>query len=287
MQPEGSATMRRQPAVAGRFYAAEPESLRAQVQDLLASTGERQPVMAVVSPHAGLQYSGAVAGEVYARVRPAAVYLLLGPNHAGLGEPVALMSEGEWETPLGLVPIDRDLALALQAACPLIRQDAVAHAYEHSLEVQLPFLQALDGHFRIVPIALGLLSYEACEALGRAIAETVREVARPVVLVASTDMTHCGRHYRHLPPAGMTAHAFACQEDRYAIDRITALDPQGLYRVVRERHITMCGVIPTTVTLVACRELGATTATLMRYMTSAEVSGDVDTVVGYAGLLII
>lgn len=278
--------MRRQPAVAGYFYADEPGSLRAQVQRLLVSTAERQAAMAVISPHAGLQYSGSVAGEVYARIQPAEVYLVLGPNHSGLGESVALMSEGEWEMPLGPVPIDRDLALAVQAACPLVRQDGVAHAHEHSLEMQVLFLQALGGQFRIVPIVLGWLSYDACDALGRAIALVVRQAARPVVIIASTDMTHCGRHYRHLPPAGMTAHDFASQEDRYAIDRILGLDPEGLYHVVRERHITMCGFIPTTVTLVACRELGATSATLVRYMTSAAVSGDVDTVVGYAGLLI-
>lgn len=278
--------MRRQPAVAGFFYPDDPEVLRAQTRRLLVATGERQPAMAVVSPHAGLHYSGAVAGEVYGRLQPAAVYLLLGPNHTGRGRPVACMDEGEWETPLGTVAIDRPLALTLQAACPLISQDSLAHAREHSLEVQLPFLQLIDGAFGIVPIVFGLLPYAACEALGRAVAQAVRRASRPVVIVASTDMTHCGGSYRHLPPPGMTAQAFAHQEDRHAIERMLALDPEGLYRVVRQRHITMCGFIPTTVTLVACRELGATNATLVRYMTSADVNGDVDTVVGYAGLLI-
>jgi AmmeMemoRadiSam system protein B len=278
--------MRRQPAVAGYFYPEAPDRLRAEVARLLTAEGEARPVKAVVSPHAALQYSGAVAGAVYARMHRPEVCIILGPNHTGVGEPVALMAEGVWETPLGLVHIDRELAEALQAACPFVRQDPTAHAGEHALEVQLPFLQVLGEGIRIVPVVLGMLAYPLCAALGHALAQTVRQARASVVIVASTDMTHCGRSYRHLPPAGMTAHAFACQEDRYAIDRILALDPEGLYRVVRERHITMCGVIPTTVTLVACRDLGARRATLVRYMTSGEVSGDYDTVVGYAGVLI-
>jgi len=231
-------------------------------------------------------YSGAVAGAVYAHLRVPDVFLLLGPNHTGRGELLALMSQGEWETPLGAVAIDHELASALFTACPLLREDAGAHAHEHSLEVQLPFLQTLGQGFSIVPVVLGPLSYEGCETLGHAIAQTLQRTTRSVVIVASTDMTHCGRSYRHMPPPGMTAHDFACQEDRYAIDRIAALDPQGLYQVVRERNITMCGFIATTVALLACQELGATAATLVRYMTSGEVSGDLNTVVGYAGFVI-
>jgi MEMO1 family protein len=279
--------MRRKPAVAGYFYPAEPSVLRAAMERLLAPPVDTQPVKAVVSPHAGIQYSGAVAGAVYAYLRVPEVFLLLGPNHAGLGPPMALMTEGEWETPLGTVSIDDELAAALIEAAPRIQEDSVAHAREHALEVQLPFLQAIGTAFRIVPLLLGLLSYDVCAELGHAIARTVHGTGRSVVIIASTDMTHCGRSYRHLPPAGMTAHAFACQEDRYAVERIVALDPLGLYRVVRERNITMCGFIPTTVALLACQELGATSATLVRYTTSGEVSGDRDTAVGYAGVLIL
>jgi MEMO1 family protein len=279
--------MRRKPAVAGYFYPAEPSVLRAAMERLLAPPVDTQPVKAVVSPHAGIQYSGAVAGAVYAYLRVPEVFLLLGPNHAGLGPPMALNTEGEWETPLGTVSIDDELAAALIEAAPRIQEDSVAHAREHALEVQLPFLQAIGTAFRIVPLLLGLLSYDVCAELGHAIARTVHGTGRSVVIIASTDMTHCGRSYRHLPPAGMTAHAFACQEDRYAVERIVALDPLGLYRVVRERNITMCGFIPTTVALLACQELGATSATLVRYTTSGEVSGDRDTAVGYAGVLIL
>ena len=278
--------MRRTPAVAGLFYPAQPEALKAEVTRLLSPRQAPQPVKAVVSPHAGLGYSGAVAGAVYGRIHCPAVFLLLGPNHRGVGAPVALTAEGEWETPLGAVAIDREVATALRSACPLIREDPVAHAHEHSLEVQLPFLQMLGAAVHIVPLVLGLVPYEVCQELAHAVAQTVRRTSRAVVIVASTDMTHCGPHYRHLPPAGMTAHAFAYQEDRYAIDRMLALDAQGLYEVVRQRHITMCGFVPTTVALLACQELGATAATLARYMTSGDIGGDLDTVVGYAGLLI-
>ena len=279
--------MRRKPAAAGYFYPAEPSILRAKIERLLAPPGDTQPVKAVVSPHAGIQYSGAVAGAVYARIRVPEVVLLLGPNHMGLGPPMALMTEGEWETPLGTVSIDHELAAALLEAFPLIREDAAAHAREHALEVQLPFLQALGTTIRIVPLLLGWLPYDVCEGLGHAVAQTIRGTGCSVVIIVSTDMTHCGRSYRHLPPAGMTAHAFACQEDRYAVERIVALDPPGLYRVVRERNITMCGFVPTTVALLACQELGATSAMLVRYTTSGEVSGDRDTAVGYAGVLIL
>jgi AmmeMemoRadiSam system protein B len=279
--------MRRTPAVAGVFYPAQPEALKAEVARLLSPRQEPQRVKAVVSPHAGIGYSGAVAGAIYGSIHCPAVFILLGPNHMGVGEPVALMAEGEWETPLGTVAIDREVTTALRSACPLIQDDPVAHAREHSLEVQLPFLQMLGEGFQIVPLVLGLVPYDMCQELGHAVAQVVQGTGRAVVIVASTDMTHCGRHYRHLPPAGMTAHAFAYQEDRYAIDRMLALDPQGLYQVVRARHITMCGVVPTTVALLACRELSATSATLVRYMTSDEVSSDLDTVVGYAGLLIV
>jgi AmmeMemoRadiSam system protein B len=278
--------MRRTPAVAGFFYPAQPEALKAEVARLLSPRQALQPVKAVVSPHAGLGYSGAVAGAVYGGISCPAVFLMLGPNHRGVGEPVALMAEGEWETPLGAVAIDREVATALLGACPLIREDPVAHAREHSLEVQLPFLQMLGAAFQIVPLVLGLVPYEVCQELAHAVAQTVQRTNRAVVIVASTDMTHCGHHYRHLPPPGMTSHAFAYQEDRYAIDRMLALDAKGLYEVVRQRHITMCGFIPTTVALLACQELGATAATLVRYMTSGDISGDLDTVVGYAGLLI-
>jgi hypothetical protein len=279
--------MRRTPAVAGFFYPALAETLKAEVTRLLGPQQEPQAVKAVISPHAAIGYSGAVAGAVYRRIRCPAVVLMLGPNHSGVGEPVAVMTEGEWETPLGAVGIDREVAMALRSACPRIHDDPVAHAGEHSLELQLPFLQLLGGAFHIVPLVLGLLPYEACQELGHAVAQTVRGTGRSVVIVASTDMTHCGGQYRHLPPQGMTAHAFARQEDQYAIDRMLAFDPEGLYQVVRGRHITMCGVVPTTVALLACQELGATSTMLVRYMTSSEVSGDVDTVVGYAGLRIV
>jgi MEMO1 family protein len=258
----------------------------AEMARLLSPRQEPLAVQAVVSPHAGLGYSGAVAGAVYGRIYCPAVFLILGPNHRGVGEPVALMAEGEWQTPLGAVAIDREVAITLRSACPLIREDPVAHAREHSLEVQLPFLQMLGASFQIVPLVLGLVPYEVCQELAHAVAQTVQRTNRAVVIVASTDMTHCGHHYRHLPPTGMTAHAFAYQEDRYAIDRMLAVDGKGLYEVVRQRRITMCGVVPTTVALLACQELGASAATLLRYMTSGDISGDLDTVVGYAGLYI-
>jgi AmmeMemoRadiSam system protein B len=177
--------------------------------------------------------------------------------------------------PWGTAPVDADLAGKLKSACPLLREDAAAHAREHSLEVQLPFLHRFRPDFRFVPVALGRLSLEDCRTLGEAAADVLeKETDRPL-LVASSDMSH------YLPDAQ------ARRKDRLAIDRLLALDPEGLYRTVVRERISMCGVIPATVLLFAARRLGASRALLIKYATSGDVSRDYDQVVGYAGLAIL
>lgn len=278
--------MIRRAAVAGSFYPASRDRLRFQVEDLLDQEAEKERVIGVVVPHAGYVYSGKVAGAVYSRIQFPETFVILGPNHTGLGAGAAIMTYGTWETPLGEVRIDAELARAILARSRALEEDHLGHLKEHSIEVQLPFLQAFDLPFQFVPISVFSHEYPVCRDVGRAVAEAVKEANKPVVIVASTDMTHCGVHYHQLPPRGLTAHEFAQQQDRKALEAILALDPERLYETVRRERISMCGFHPTTAALIAAKELGAKQAKLIRYMTSGDVTKDYDTVVGYAGILI-
>jgi hypothetical protein len=213
-----------------------------------------------------------VAGAVFSRLPKRPTYIILGPNHTGRGAPLAIMSSGEWLTPLGTVPIDSALARLLRRSCHLLTEDAEAHEDEHSLEVQLPFLQRSVGEFKFVPIVIGTGGYSALESLGHGIAQAVGSAA--VMIVASSDMNH-------YEPDSVTR-----QKDSKAIDKILALDPRGLYEVLRRDDISMCGYGPTIAMLTAAKDLGAQHAQLIKYATSADTSGDRDAVVGYAGVVV-
>ena len=266
------AAMDREPAVAGRFYRNEPEALAREVSAFLAAPVEKLAAIGVVAPHAGYVYSGAIAGAVYARVVVPPRVIVLGPNHTGLGRPAALWpAGGGWRTPLGTVPVSRELTDAL-AADPLVEVDRAAHVREHSLEVQVPFLEVASPGLEIAALCLGHLDVDACEAIARTVAAAAR--AHGALVVASSDMSH------YIPAAQ------ARVKDQLAIDRILALDPEGLHRTVRREGISMCGVIPATVMLFAARALGATRAELVRYGSSGDVNGDMRQVVGYAGLVV-
>lgn len=266
--------MVRQAAVAGTFYPGTRDRLAAQVGELLASPGSVSPATAVVVPHAGYIYSGPVAGAVYARVEIPATCVILGPNHTGLGPGVSVMTEGEWATPLGAVAIDAPLAAAILARSGVFARDHLAHQREHSIEVQLPFLQHRNPSVRIVPITLLRHEYAVCAEVGRALAEAVRDSGAPVLLVASTDMSH------------YISREAAAAKDRQALEAIQAMDPERLHRVVCRERISMCGFHPTTAVLVAAMALGAASAELVRYTDSGEASGDTRRVVAYAGLVI-
>jgi len=263
--------MDREPAVAGRFYGADPGPLARQVDGFLASTAPPLPALGVVAPHAGYVYSGAIAGAVYARVAVPGRVLVLGPNHTGLGAPAALWPDGAWRTPLGAVELDAGLTEALGAG-PGVTLDTQAHLLEHSLEVQLPFLQRAHPGLRLAALCLGHLSFPACERVARAVAAATREAG--ALVVASSDMSH------------YVSAEVARRLDRLALDRLVALDPQGLYEVVHREGITMCGIVPATVMLLAALARGATSAELVRYGSSGEVTGDDSSVVGYAGVVV-
>ena len=266
--------MIRRSAVAGKFYARTRDRLRLQVEDLLPRAAVPTPAIGVVAPHAGYIYSGRVAAAVYGRVALPETFVILGPNHTGLGAGAAIMTDGLWETPLGKVPIDTELGKAILAASAVLEEDHLGHLREHSIEVHLPFLQYFERPFTFVPICLFSHEYAACQDVGQSVAAAVQGAGKRVLLVASTDMSH------YIPRAEATA------KDRKALDAILSLDPEGLHRVVRREGITMCGFHPTTAMLVAAKALGATQADLVMYTDSGEVTRDFTEVVAYAGLIV-
>jgi len=266
--------MIRPPVVAGRFYPSNPKELAREVDEYTGQPAEKICAIACVVPHAGYMYSGHVAGAVYSSLEIPERCILLGPRHYPRGEPLAILSEGSWQTPLGEAQIDSALAAELARLDPRLREDSVAHEREHSLEVQIPFLQRLVPKFQFVPVVLGTDRFAALEELGRAVAQVVRAQPQPVFVICSTDMNH------------YESDAITRVKDERAIARILALDPRGLFDTVRNEGITMCGYAATVATLVAARELGAKEAILVRYATSGDINGDRDQVVGYAGMII-
>ena len=267
--------MTRMPAVADRFYPGKPEQLKAALDMLVPEVPEdrKEAALAVVLPHAGYVYSGVTAGKTVSRVQVPETVVIMGPNHHGRGALLALGTE-DWQMPLGLVPVNRDLARAILQYSSEITEDQDAHLVEHSLEVQVPLLQQVQHTLQIVPLVVSHVSYAQCQTAAAAVAGAIRAYGQPVLIVASTDMSHYESRQQ------------ASRKDRLAIERILALDPSGLYGTVLGQHISMCGIMPTTIALLAALELGATKAELVRYTDSGEASGDTEQVVGYAGMII-
>lgn len=264
----------REPAVAGRFYPANPECLRADIDSYLSPPQKRVRAIGCMVPHAGYMYSGQVAGAVFSRLEIPPCCIVLCPNHTGRGHPLAIMKEGEWRTPLGEVPIDSDLADRLVQEFPALSEDSAAHRFDHAIEVELPFLQACRPDVRFVPIALGTGQLVLLEQLGEAIAEVLKKTKEPALIIASSDMNH------------YEDDATTRVKDRKAIEKVLALDAPGLYQTVMNESISMCGFGPAVAMLTAARRLGAQKAELAEYATSADVSGDRNVVVGYAGVII-
>jgi len=265
----------RLPAVAGRFYPSNPAELTALIglfTEIEPHT-EKVTVKACLLPHAGYVFSGSVAGAVLSRIALPRKILILGVRHFPRGKPAAILSHGAWRTPLGDVAIDESLAQALRAACPLLREDEVAHSKEHSLEVQLPFLQVLSPGFTFVPVALGTVRFEDLVAVGEAVGRVLQEAAEEILLLTTSDLNH------------YEDDAVTRVKDRKAIEQLLAMDAQGLYDVCRNEAISMCGLGPAVATITALQGLGAKHSELVRYATSADVSGDRTAVVGYAGII--
>ncbi len=271
----------RRPWVAGSFYPADPDSLRRTIEKCFThrlgpgSLPELKPlerrIISVVCPHAGYMYSGPVAAHSYFHLssegRPASI-VIIGPNHTGLGGPVSLGGTGAWETPLGRVDIDTELAKVIFEASSFIDMDETAHVREHSIEVQLPFLQYIYGDFRFVPICMGFQDLETSREVGQVVAEAIE--GRNSLIVASTDLTH------------MEPQSSANVKDRGVIERIVSLEEVALQEWVHSHRVSMCGYGPVSAAIVASKRLGAQKAELLAYHTSGEVTGDLSSVVGYA-----
>jgi AmmeMemoRadiSam system protein B len=266
--------MKRRPAVAGQFYSASSSGLEEEVRQYLSPSEKKEHVIGMVSPHAGLMFSGAVAGAIYSRIELPHTLILLGPNHTGLGKAISIVSSGEWEIPSGDFTIDGEIAKKILSYTNVIEEDSSAHAMEHSLEVQLPFIHHFSPDARIVPVIIMTVSLDACKMVGEAIARAVESSKYKVTIVASSDMSHYEED------------ATAREKDKKAIDRILSLDPEGLYETVQKEGISMCGFVPATTMLFAAKQLGAREAALVKYMTSGEVNGDFSRVVGYAGIMV-
>lgn len=270
----------RPPAVAGAFYESDPGRLRAQVALCFSEnpTVERtERFIGAVVPHAGLMYSGHVAAALYAQLDIPPQLIILCPNHTGAGSAAAVSPDAQWLTPFGPAAVDRELAAEILSRSPLFELDSRAHAREHSLEVQLPFLQQRADGFRFVPICLSTRDYQACQQLGSALADVItthRQNGAEIALLASSDLNHYEDQDTTL------------RKDQRVIDRVLALDPRGLWDAVEREGISMCGFIPTTVMLIAALKLGATSARLVKHATSGDINGDYSAVVGYASIVI-
>ena len=265
----------RLPAVADRFYPGSSKSLSQTLTELFPA---KQPTnktraLAVVSPHAGYVYSGALAAKTFSGVDIPETVVILGPNHHGRGLPISLSTE-TWDMPLGRVPVDMEIANKLLELSQHIKIDETAHRFEHSLEVQVPFLQMLQKNLKIVPLVLSRISYSLCEEVAKSLAEAINSSNKNLLIVASSDMSH----YEPRPSAE--------QKDRSALKCIEHMDPKDLYHTVLDNHISMCGVIPVVIALLAAKACGAKQSSLIGYTDSGYVSGDADQVVGYAGVVI-
>jgi hypothetical protein len=270
----------REAAVAGQFYPGAGAELAHEVEGFLrrgekASGGKKVRALGVIAPHAGYMYSGAVAGAVYAHIEVPRRVIVLCPNHTGVGEPLAVSSAGSFRTPMGDAQIDEALAEALKKAFPLLREDALAQQREHAVEVQLPFLQALRKDLAFVPITVGTGQFEVLTALGVVLAKVIAECGEPVLMVASSDMNHYEED------------AETRVKDALAIEQVLVLQPRGLFETVQRQKISMCGYGPAVAMLTAALRLGASSAELVKYATSGDVSGDQSSVVGYAGIAVI
>lgn len=266
--------MRREAAVAGQFYPDDVASLNNMLTGYCTASATKVAATGIMVPHAGYIYSGAIAGKVYDQTIIPDHVILLGPNHHGTGLPGAVYTDGSWDSPLGEILVDEPLAAALLAKTRYLQSDTRAHRMEHSLEVQVPFIQHLNPGAKLVPICLGHQQLDSLLAIGAAIAEVVEEWPEPVLIIASTDMTH------------FESAESAAIKDREALACVESLDAEGLFRTVVSQQISMCGFMPTVVMLKAAVALGATDSRIVDYGTSGDVTDDYSNVVAYAGALI-
>jgi AmmeMemoRadiSam system protein B len=288
----------RAPVVAGQFYDGSEDRLRETIKECFldergpgklptVGSGDKK-LLGIVVPHAGFIYSGSIAAHSYYSLASngfADAFIILGPNHTGMGSGVSVMTEGEWLTPIGSSPVNENLAKQLLR--DIIDKDENAHKYEHSIEVQLPFLQFIVGskNFNFVPISMGMQDIETAVEVGEIIADVLQGFDGKAVIVASSDFSHAGFNYASMPPEGMRVDEYAKKQDMLAIDQILNLDPEGLVDTVHKNNITMCGYGPVAAMITAAKSLGAKKAELLKYGTSYEVAPSTSCV-GYGAIAV-
>ncbi|MBU2102480.1 MAG: AmmeMemoRadiSam system protein B [Candidatus Omnitrophota bacterium] len=265
--------MLRKPVVSGQFYPSDPGELAGLINELAPGGFPKRVARAIVLPHAGYRYSARVALATLARVLPKKRIIIVGPKHTDLGCDFSLVKEGAWEIPFGQIPIDEELAASIMTNATLIREDTRAHEREHSIEVQLPLIHHCFGSFTFVPIACQRASIKTYQAVAAEIYEGIKTLPDEVLLVASSDMTH------YEPEARARA------QDRLALEYIVKLDAEGLVGCVRRENISMCGVAPVAIVIECAKRIGARKANIALYQTSGDSSGDYNSVVGYAGIV--
>jgi AmmeMemoRadiSam system protein B len=266
--------MLRLPAVAGSFYPSNAAELSKQIAKCTETENKspKKSVRACLVPHAGYAYSGHVTGAVLSGIQIPNRIVILGVRHRPPGSPAAIISSGAWRTPLGDAEIDEALAATLLEACPVLKEDALAHSREHSLELQIPFLQVLAPRFRFVPLALGSVHFETLVSVGEALGQVLAAENENVLLLTTSDLNH------------YEDDATTRRKDRLAIEQLLKMDARGLYDVCSREEISMCGLGPAVAMLTALHVMQASHVELIRYATSADRSGDPKAVVGYAGM---
>ena len=267
--------MKRSPAVAGYFYSRNPQELKFNLSELIVFKKEKIKAKGIIVPHAGYMYSGWVAGKVYGSIVPPDVAIIIGPNHTGLGKDVSIFPGESFITPLGEALVEIELVENLTKLVPFLSQDVMAHLHEHSIEVQIPFLQYINPKIKIVPICLSKMNLEEIIELGKGIAEVIKKHSnRYILIIGSSDFSH------YVP------HEIAKEKDMMAIKKILELSEEDFLKLVLEERLSICGYNPIAVTINACKNIGAKKAELIEYMTSGDVIKDYSSVVGYAGIVI-
>ena len=288
----------RKPAVSGQFYDSSEEKLKKSINNCfldprgpgkLSSIQNNKPyVKGLIVPHAGYIYSGAIAAHSYDYLLKhgfADTFIIIGPNHTGMGSGVSVMKKGKWATPLGQISIDETISKDIHTG--IIDADESAHLYEHSIEVQLPFLQfiAKEKKFKFVPICMAMQDYQTSKEIGEILIDTIKKTDKKIVIIASSDFSHAGFNYQSMPPSGTRVDKFAEMQDKKAIDQILNMNAEGLIDTVQKNNITMCGFGPIAAMITACNKLEYEKVKLLKYATSYEVHPS-SSCVGYGALVI-
>ena len=273
----------RTPAVAGMFYPKTNQELKSSIKNCflhnfgsgkLPPSLDNKKIIGVICPHAGYEYSGPIAANSYYMIsaQKPDLIIIIGPNHWGIGRDVASMREGIWKTPLGDIEVDTESAIEINKICKLIELDYFSHTRDHCLEVQLPMLQEIFSHkFKILPLILIDQSHDTAIEIGKAIAKIAK--IKNAMIIGSSDFTH------------YESNDFAHMQDKSLIETIVSLDVDKFYQVLQEKQVSACGYGAIASTMIACKELGATKGTLIKYATSGDITGEKSSVVGYASIV--